>query len=97
MSIQSQIGDILSQLCDSNNNNLECIKELTIESYKDVTNTDLPIMVRILSDYTLIGKADAEDRICDMLLGLTHRGMSWRHIISKMSKVTVLEQIKAET
>lgn len=92
MNIQAKIDDILTQLCNSNNHNLECIKEMTIESYMDVSNTDLPIMVRILSDYSLVGKEDAEDRICDILLDLTHQGNTWRNVISKIPKATVIEQ-----
>ena len=94
MSIQAKIDDILTQLCKSNNHNMECIKEIAIESYMDVSNTDLPIMVRILSDCSLLGGADAEDRISDMLLDLAHSGANWRHVISKIPKATVVEQAK---
>lgn len=98
MSIQDKIDDILTQLCNSNNHNLECIKEMTIESYMDVSNTDLPIMVRISSDYSLLGVEDAEGSICDMLLDLAHSGINWRYVISKITivKVTIIEQEKEQ-
>lgn len=92
MSIQAKIDDILTQLCKSNNHNMECIKEMAIESYMDVSNTDLPIMVRILSDNSLLGVAGAEDNIINMLLDLAHSGVNWRHVISKIPKVTIVEQ-----
>ena len=94
MSIKANIDDILTQLCNSNNHSLDCINEITIESYKDFSNSDLPIMVRISSDYSLLGVEDAEDSICDMLLNLAHSGANWRHVISKISKATVVEQEK---
>lgn len=43
MSIKANIDDILTQLCNSNNHSLDCINEITIESYKDFSNSDLPI------------------------------------------------------
>jgi len=92
MSIQAKIDDILTQLCKSNNHNLECIKEITIESYMDVSDTDLPIMVHILSGHSLLGIESAEDSISDMLLDLAHSGVNWRHVISKVPKVTIVEQ-----
>jgi len=94
MSIQSEINGILIQLCNSNNYSLECVKELTIEVYLDVANTDLPIMVRILSDYPLNGKEDAENTICDKLLDLAHKGINWRLVIGEITftKLTIIDQ-----
>jgi len=92
--IQAKIDDILTRLNNSNNHNMECLKEITIESYVDVSNTDLPIIVRISSDYSLFGVEDAEDSISNMLLDLAHRGSNWRHVVGKIPKVTIVEQVK---
>jgi len=88
MNSQSKIHDILTQLCKLNNSSLECVKQLEIESYTDFADKDIPVMVRILSDYSLDGKENAEDNICDILFDLAHSGVNWHDFVNRISSTT---------
>lgn len=96
MRIKSKINDILKQLCKSNNQSVECIKEWTVELYNDFLDKDIPIIVRIiLSDNALIliGKEKAENSICDILQKISQEydEESFKIIVGKMPNVRLIE------
>lgn len=96
MSLQSKINDILVHLCKVNNVSLDCIEQWTVEPYLDVTNRYIPVMVCILSDHSLVGKEEAEDKICDILIDLAHRGVNWRNFVSKIQKASVKPNLEED-
>jgi hypothetical protein len=87
LTILSEIKETLVHLCVTNSCGLECIEKIEIEPYIDASGVDLPIMVSISANRTLVGKADVEDQICDLLLDSAKLGYEWKTMVKEAKQL----------